>query len=434
MPSSKSGKSKASAAADDKQRKLKFGWVLRSSPDKKESLLNMRELPPAPQRPPKVRKMDLSSTRSCRGTSTRDEPPISDVASTELELKSIVHGMVDVVVRSWEQESTARAVECRTWLNAAIDFVEVHSPATAPAKVDPFTELAHKRVVYTPKQKAAVLNLLEATDDEVKISRKVLRLQQVPGYEKVTGTMIRKWQTAGPTQKRGAKVNVAFEMQVVGQLIYAEMEDVDSVQQALIKANVAHSYGVIQQAALIVQKMPAFVEDPKVAKLKFTKPWVIKFLQRAALRRRRVCTQEKLLPPPADVRRRMSEIQQVITGGDYTADEVLNADETGVFFGAPPKNQYVPASADRATAPESDDKARFTALLWGTASGKMGPAYIVIKMGVKGTDLSTSRVLDNLMSTAGFGAADGWIKKVWRRTLTLTVKKNKLPSSMCAYI
>ena len=53
----------------------------------------------------------------------------------------------------------------------------------------------------------------------------------------------------------------------------------------------------------------------------------------------------------------------------------------------------------------------------------MGPAYVVIKMGVKGTDLSTSRVLDNLMSTAGFGAADGWIKKVWRRTLTLTMKK-----------
>ena len=94
----------------------------------------------------------------------------------------------------------------------------------------------------------------------------------------------------------------------------------------------------------------------------------------------------------------------------------------GIFFGAPPKNQYIPKSADRATAPESDDKARFTSLLWGTAAGWMGPSFNIVKMSVKGADLSSSRVLQNLQKVAGFGASDGWELRIWCRTLTLRVK------------
>ena len=116
----------------------------------------------------------------------------------------------------------------------------------------------------------------------------------------------------------------------------------------------------------------------------------------------------------------MGQIQLVITG--YTLDQRVNADETGVFFGAAPKNQFVPASAARAMAPESNEKARFTSLLWGKATGEMGPSFNIIKMDVKGTDLSTSRVLKNLHKLAGFTVADGWELRTWERTLTLPMR------------
>ena len=200
----------------------------------------------------------------------------------------------------------------------------------------------------------------------------------------------------GPQLKRVVKVNVDFEAQVIGQLVYAEIEEVDSVQTAVVKANVAHSYHVIRKAAQVVQQMAFFAGDQKVQAMKFTKPWVVGLLKRAALRRRRVTAQDKVLPPIADVRRRMSEIQEVAEKGNYTTAEIVNADETGVFFGAPPKNQYVPHSAARATAPESNEKARYTAMLWGKANGIMGSTLLIMKMSVKGADLSSSCVLDNL--------------------------------------
>jgi hypothetical protein len=187
-------------------------------------------------------------------------------------------------------------------------------------------------------------------------------------------------------------------------------------------ANVAHSHDVIRQAAEIAKALPAFADSKAVQNLKFNRTWIRGFLRRSALRKRRVCTQDKKLPSVLEVRTRMGEIQKVIVDGSFFADETISADETGVAFGAPPKLQYIPSTADRATAPESDEKARFTALLWGMANGEMGPAFIIIKVSVKGVDLSTSRVLQNLQKLLGFTVADGWEHRTWRRSLTLKVK------------
>eukprot|EP00966_Prymnesium_polylepis_P316753 7318895-Prymnesium_polylepis.1 len=49
----------------------------------------------------------------------------------------------------------------------------------------------------------------------------------------------------------------------------------------------------------------------------------------------------------------------------------------------------------------------------------MGPSWDVIKCSVKGTDLSTSTVLNSLHREPGFTAADGWELKMWERALIL---------------
>ena len=112
----------------------------------------------------------------------------------------------------------------------------------------------------------------------------------------------------------------------------------------------------------------------------------------------------------------MEEIQGTITRKAFTKDETISADETGIFFGAPPKNQIVPLDAERATAPESNDKARFTAMLFGSAAGKMGPLWAIIKCSAKGVDHSKTRVLITLHMEAGFTVADGWKLLMWERS------------------
>lgn len=56
----------------------------------------------------------------------------------------------------------------------------------------------------------------------------------------------------------------------------------------------------------------------------------------------------------------MAEIQKVlVVDGEHGDDEDFSSDERGILFGAQPLQQYIPLSADRATATEGDDKARF---------------------------------------------------------------------------
>ena len=57
-----------------------------------------------------------------------------------------------------------------------------------------------------------------------------------------------------------------------------------------------------------------------------------------------------------------------------------------------PLNQYIPDSAERAVAEKADDKARLTAMLWGTAAGKMGPLFGIIKCSSTKADLTNTRV------------------------------------------
>ena len=108
-------------------------------------------------------------------------------------------------------------------------------------------------------------------------------------------------------------------------------------------------------------------------------------------------------------------------------EEIINADETGIFYGAPPLNQYVPHDAARGTAPESDEKARYTALLAGNGAGEMLPGFYIIKNTVDKPDQSGSTVVKTLFQTegSGFTAADGFELKVWERTLELPPPRNK---------
>ena len=111
-------------------------------------------------------------------------------------------------------------------------------------------------------------------------------------------------------------------------------------------------------------------------------------------------TSDKILPALEQVQAHMYGIQEKLD--DFNLDEIISADETGLFYGAVPLNQYVPGDANRGTGPPGDEKARITIMFWGMASGKMGPIYVVIKCTAKGCDLTSTRVLQNLMVAGEF--------------------------------
>jgi hypothetical protein len=288
--------------------------------------------------------------------------------------------------------------------------------------------LRKKRRTFTEKEKGAVLRLLARVKGNKAKAARII--SKTPGYETVTARALRRWaKVQGKAKKRsGRPVNTEFEKAVLSFLIYTvlvkvpEEQAVDPAVHARVVANVAHDYAIIKNAAALAKELPAFASDPKLKKLKLSDRWVVGFLRRCTLRRRRVTATEKDLPPVADVRARMTEIQGVIKDGLFATEDIISADETGILFGAPPKVQYVPENA-RATAPEANDKARFTALMWGAADGRMGVPFIIIKCSVKKADMRSVRVLDTLLMDLG-GAAAGWQKKTWSRELELKIKKS----------
>ena len=138
------------------------------------------------------------------------------------------------------------------------------------------------------------------------------------------------WGTAGCGRKRGRKVDDAFERQILDELIFTTLEKVDSEEKAVAVANVCYSYAIILMAAQKVQQKPEWKENPKVNKLKFRRTWIRGWLRRCALRKRRITTQAKNLPPPEKVQERMGEIQKKIIDGAFSPEDIFSGDETGV--------------------------------------------------------------------------------------------------------
>jgi hypothetical protein len=146
-------------------------------------------------------------------------------------------------------------------------------------------------------------------------------------------------------------------------------------------------------------------------------------MRRWRLRRRRVTTAEKNLPSDDAIEARLKAIQAVIA--DVPPELVVSVDETAVNWAAPPRYQYVPIDhGARAMAPlGTDEKARFTAVLGGSAAGAMLPMMLIIRNSLAGKrnpqDQSTVKVISTLQKEAQFS---GWTAGTWERDVCVSGK------------
>lgn len=79
----------------------------------------------------------------------------------------------------------------------------------------------------------------------------------------------------------------------------------------------------------------------------------------------------------------------------------------------------------RATVDGADDKELFTDNLFANALGSMGAQFLIISCSVKGSDLSSMQVVQNLHETDGFRVCDGWELKFWECRLPIKQKKKQ---------
>ena len=282
--------------------------------------------------------------------------------------------------------------------------------------------LTSKRRKYDMKEKQKIVDIAR----EHGTYEAARRANLTAGFQNVHAGMVRRWRReldGGRSKKKAGRKGTpdAFNVAVLGELVFASVEDIDNENRLRVEANVAYSYAIIQAAAQRVQQWPQFCDDSKVKDCKFSRKWVQRWLREVEMRKRRITSTAKTLPPPEQVQSEMREIQESLD--DFTLDEVISADETAILFCQQPLTQYVPANAERAVSEKADDKARLTAMLWGTAAGKMGPIFAIIKCSSAKADLSKTRVLNSLSLVPGFTAADGWTLKTWVKTLSITVKR-----------
>jgi len=202
----------------------------------------------------------------------------------------------------------------------------------------------------------------------------------------------------------------------------------------VVLANITFSHALIQKAAVLTRNEPRWDDDNNLQALTFSTTWCRRFLDDMRMTKRRVTNiLKKRLPSEAEVLSQMKEIQERITKGGskegdeaqpYPSSRIINCDETATHYSAQFQHQWVSVGTDRGSAPEADDKRRFTSMIGGTASGQMLPTFNVIMCTVKQDpkvpnygDLTSSTILKSIKKEAGFREDDGWESRVWTKTL-----------------
>ena len=298
-----------------------------------------------------------------------------------------------------------------------------------------------KRTIYSNEDRERCVqkyNECMASDDpEMKsVSAAVRQIRQWSGFKNMSRKVLREWitrpgGTKGKPPAGGRKVNREFYDAVLSKLIYRQR---NSNGEVSVLANIAYSHAIIQKAALLTRNEPTWKDDKDLETRSFSRKWSSRFLEEMRMSKRRVTNVlKKNLPSEAEVLSQMKEIQErIMKGGSKEGDEaqpypssrIINCDETATNYSIQFQHQWVLSGTDRGSAPDADEKRRFTSMIGGTASGQMLPTFNIIMCTVKQDpkesnygDLTRSTILNSIKNKVGFREDDGWESRVWTKSL-----------------
>ena len=261
------------------------------------------------------------------------------------------------------------------WLDGVVDTVVAYIDKSAAMEFSKKSrkkklqkQLVTKRRTYDSHERMSILKKCELNK---KMSTVVGEVRSMEGFSHFSKSTLKRIRKHTVCKKRGRKVNSDFEHAVLGSLVFSVLKKVQDRQRAEVIANAAHSYSVIQRAALSFQKNDErFKDDPSVSKLQFPNRWITGFLQRNAFCKRKATTITKQRPPLEEIRAIMADIQKKIEEKELTSAQCFSADETGMFYASPPKNQYVPADARAAARRKATERRALQHLSRATATAE----------------------------------------------------------------
>jgi len=86
----------------------------------------------------------------------------------------------------------------------------------------------------------------------------------------------------------------------------------------------------------------AWKDDPAIASLAFSKMWVFRFLTRNDFHRRKITSSSASKEPPLpEIHAGVLNIYDTIIRGKYDPSCIISADETGISFGISPIHAYI---------------------------------------------------------------------------------------------
>jgi hypothetical protein len=205
--------------------------------------------------------------------------------------------------------------------------------------------------------------------------------------------------------------------------------------EAKILFNVAYSYDVIKETAKEVQLKQSWQANEQIQKLHFSSHWVRSLLNRAALRRRKITREDKVIPSVEQIRAMLKVGQDLIISKGHDECTIFNMDETAYTWAIGPTHLYVPSNQQRASnLGIANTKLRITAVITVGANGDFAPLMIIIKHSISSLtrpDQSGMRVIRDLYKKPEFGSANGWKLILWEKTLQIA---DKIEEHKCWYM
>ena len=197
-----------------------------------------------------------------------------------------------------------------------------------------------------------------------------------------------------------------------------------------------YTYAIIIQAAKVTQSSERWCGAEKINALMFSSKWVRSFLNRANMRRRKITTDDKVVPSDEEIIRIMSIGQKIYKDFGHTKDTTINMDETAFTYAIGPEHMYCPPDQNRAqNIGVPNTKLRITAVVAVSGNGDFVPLFIIIKHSVSSADRpdqSSMRVIRDLhKKDDGYGVSDDWELILWSRELTV---KGVTDMHKCYYI
>jgi DDE superfamily endonuclease len=202
-----------------------------------------------------------------------------------------------------------------------------------------------------------------------------------------------------------------------------------------VLVNVTYSYAIVVTAAKSVQETQQWHEENKIQNLVFSNKWVNNFLSRGGVSRRKITTEDKVVPTDEEIKRILKIGQDMYIAGGHEPHTCYNFDETGLSYAEGPSHIWCPGDQRRATnIGISNTKLRITAVIAVNGVGEFAPLMLIIKHSQSSEakpDQTKMKVISELFKKEGFRAEDGWVKDIWEKSLTI---KGVNALHRCTYI